>query len=128
MTPHRSFTIKKKSSNLKTIPFFSVILPLHPHRVYVRQSLDSIRAQDFQNFEILAVGRSFEAWGKDRAIRRITVLGNDISAARNAGVAASRGRYIAFLDPGDSWKVDFLSRVKSLIRSIDDDPTVGRYS
>ena len=49
---------KKRTAPGKKPPFFSVVLPLHPQKSYVQKSLDSILAQDFQDFEVLAAGDS----------------------------------------------------------------------
>jgi glycosyltransferase involved in cell wall biosynthesis len=128
ITPTHVRAIQNKPSTLKKIPFFSVVLPLHAHRAYYRQSLRSILAQKNQDFEILATGDG--ALGqetdapRDQRIKRIAIKGADVSTARNAGVKASRGKYIAFLDPGDEWDQDFLSGIKQLV---EDFPGAGMY-
>lgn len=128
-------TGRKKSKKVFSVevkaPFFSVVLPLHPHRPYFHQSLLSILSQNFKDFEVLAVGSDVLAKGtvkakfmRDRRIRMIPARESDLSVARNSGINASRGAYVAFLDPGDEWAPDFLAQIKKLIG---DFPEAGLY-
>lgn len=97
-------------------PVVSVIVPTFNRAWIVKNAIDSILSQDFHFFEIIIVddGSSdntselLAAYHRDdiRIIRQ-TNLG--VSAARNRGVAASIGQYIAFLDSDDMWMPNKLS-------------------
>lgn len=59
------------------------------------------------------------------SVRLITQSNAGVSAARNSGVAASSGDYIAFLDADDWWESNYLERMAQLI---EDYPEAGLYA
>lgn len=91
------------------MPRFSVIIPTYNRAALLRDALASVFAQRFADFEVLVVDDgSTDDTGTVLAelADRITVLRQDNrgpGAARNAGCAQARGRYLAFLDSDDVW-------------------------
>lgn len=88
----------------------SVIIPTRNRAAMVRQAVESVLAQKDASLELIVVddGSTDEtphvltAYGaRIQVIRREQSSG--VSAARNAGIAASRGEWIAFLDSDDLW-------------------------
>ena len=88
-------------------PLVSVIIPTHNNRPELLcEALRSVLAQTMQDFEIIVVNdagvdvspwvRSVEDLGRIRILQNLQ--NNGISAARNVGIRASRGKYIAYLD------------------------------
>lgn len=59
------------------------------------------------------------------SVRLITQSNAGVSAARNNGVAASKGEYVAFLDADDWWEPTYLERMAQLI---EDYPEAGLYA
>ena len=59
------------------------------------------------------------------SVRLITQSNAGVSAARNSGVAASSGDYIAFLDADDWWEPTYLEKMAKLI---EDYPEAGLYA
>ena len=59
------------------------------------------------------------------SVRLITQSNAGVSAARNNGVAASSGDYIAFLDADDWWEPTYLEKMAKLI---EDYPEAGLYA
>ncbi len=59
------------------------------------------------------------------SVRLITQSNAGVSAARNSGVAASSGDYLAFLDADDWWEPTYLERMAQLI---EDYPEAGLYA
>lgn len=59
------------------------------------------------------------------SVRLITQSNAGVSAARNSGVAASSGDYIAFLDADDWWEPTYLEKMAQLI---EDYPEAGLYA
>lgn len=89
----------------------SVIIPTFNRAVYLQETIASVLRQTWQDFELVLVDdgstdntadivRSFD----DRRIRYIYRSNGGISAARNTGLDAARGEYIAFLDSDDLWE------------------------
>ena len=88
----------------------SVIIPLLNKGQYIRRAIDSILAQEYQNFEIIVVEGGSNDQGPDivKSIRdsRLTLITQPtkgVSEARNFGVERSHGALIAFLDADDEW-------------------------
>ena len=92
-------------------PTISVIVPAYNTEDFLPRCLDSLLAQGFSDFEVVLVDdgstdRSFSVLesyvGRFAACTLISQENRGLSAARNAGVRVSRGRYLAFVD-SDDW-------------------------
>lgn len=100
----------------KNPPRVSVIIPAFNRQWCVADAVESALAQTFADLEIIAVddGSSdatpevLKKFG-DR-IRLIRQENRGVSAARNTGIRAARGRWIAFLDSDDRWHPEKLER------------------
>jgi glycosyltransferase involved in cell wall biosynthesis len=96
-------------SAVETRPAVSVIMPIYNGERYVQEALDSVFAQSFCDYDVVCVDdgstdRSLQLLEQYRS--RLTVIKQanaGQSAARNQGVHASTGRYLAFLDQDDRW-------------------------
>ncbi|MFG7946650.1 bifunctional glycosyltransferase/CDP-glycerol:glycerophosphate glycerophosphotransferase [Streptomyces cacaoi] len=94
------------------MPRFSVIVPVHRVQAYLHECLDSVLAQSFTDFEVIAVddhspdasGAILDAYAA--ADPRITVVHLErnigLGPARNTGTARARGDYLLFLDSDDT--------------------------
>jgi len=91
-------------------PVLSVIIPVGPgHKNYVIDALDSLIAQDFQDWEAIVVNDTGESWHTipGAPYARIVVPtkkhpdAKGAGEARNAGVAAAKAPLILFLDADD---------------------------
>jgi glycosyltransferase involved in cell wall biosynthesis len=94
-------------------PIVSVVVPAYNAAKYVSAALDSLRAQTMRDIEIIVIddGSSDDtgdvARGHASLDPRVRVLTNEApsgrpASARNAGLRAARGRYIALLDADDT--------------------------
>lgn len=91
------------------MPSVSVIIPTYNRCDFVREAMASVLAQTFQDFELIVVDDGSTDGTADvvREFPRIRYLSQEnrgVSAARNVGVALSRGELIAFLDSDDLWQ------------------------
>lgn len=94
----------------------SVIIPVYNGAATIGRALASVFAQTFTYYEVMVINDGstddtaavLSRYG-DR-IRVITQPNRGLSAARNAGVRASHGEYVAFLDDDDQWMPEKLAR------------------
>lgn len=92
----------------------SVIIPIYNSGRYLREAIDSVLAQTYGPFEVLVVDDGSGDDGPELASRYgapvqvIALPHRGHPAARNAGVAASKGDFLAFLDADDLWTPDKL--------------------
>jgi glycosyltransferase involved in cell wall biosynthesis len=106
-------------------PTVSVITPAFNAALYVRETLDSIRAQTFSDFEVIVIddGSTDETAAvvesyalRDPRIQLIRQSNQGIAAARNAGIARARGRFLALLDSDDVWFPRYLEEQVAILR------------
>ena len=102
-------------------PFFSVVLPTYSSEPYLAAALGDLQDQLFTDWEAIVVndcspdGSLSIAQQFAAADARIRVVSHEVnrglSAARNTGFAAARGRYVWFPDPDDRYDFTFLQSV-----------------
>ena len=104
-------------------PFFSIIIPLYNKEGYVGDTLESVRTQQYDDYEVVVVDDGSTDGGaalvesyaaKDPRIRLITQANGGVSVARNRGMSEANGTYYAFLDADDSWAPEHLTELKAL--------------
>ncbi len=98
----------------------SIIVPVYNAGSYIEETISTVRKQTYQNWELLLVDdcsaddsrqRIRSCIREDSRIRLIEKERNEGAArARNTGIEAAKGRYIAFLDADDLWMADKLER------------------
>ena len=96
-------------------PLVSVVMPVFGVERFVAEAICSVLNQSFAGFELiiiddgsrddsLAICKAFT----DPRIRVISQANRGLAGARNTGIAAARGRYVALLDSDDRWHADKL--------------------
>jgi succinoglycan biosynthesis protein ExoO len=102
----------------------SVIIAAHNVEKFVGRAIDSVIAQTFRDWEIIVVddastdgtARTVEDTGREDP--RIRLLRHERNAgpaaARNTGLSAANGKWIAILDADDAWRPDRLQRMLAL--------------
>ncbi|TPI81977.1 glycosyltransferase family 2 protein [Mesorhizobium sp. B2-8-9] len=109
------------------LPEVSIILPTYNRADTLTRAVDSITGQTFQDWELVIVddGSTDSTaqldFGKDPRIQVIRQHNLGVAAARNTGIAASRGRLIAFLDSDDEWLPYFLDLSVGFLRAFPED-------
>lgn len=97
-------------------PTVSVIMNCHNSDKYLREAIDSVYAQSYEDFEIVfwdnaSTDKSAEI-AKSYGDKLQYFKGGELvplGEARNLAIAKARGRYVAFLDCDDLWSPDKLS-------------------
>ena len=107
---------------MSAAPAISVIIPAFNRGYCLANTLRSVLAQTFTDFEIIvvddgstddtaAVARSFG----DR-VRLVSQKNGGVSAARNLGIRSARGAWIAFQDSDDLWHPKKLERQMAVLK------------
>jgi glycosyltransferase involved in cell wall biosynthesis len=88
---------------------FSVVIPSYNRANLLSRAIASVREQQFTDYEIIVVDDGSQDGTRERLqgvrsqIRYLWQENRGPGAARNAGIRAARGDYIAFLDSDDLW-------------------------
>jgi GT2 family glycosyltransferase len=107
----------RRSDNEGNSVVVSVIIPAYNCTEYIPAALDSVLAQTFTDFEIVLVNdgspdtemlEHLIAPYRDRIIY-CKQENRGLAAARNTGIRAARGKYLAFLDSDDCWPPEYLA-------------------
>ena len=106
-------------------PAVSVIVPAFRASRDIRVALDSVFAQTFAHFEVIVVDDGSPDGAELRAaiepyrsrLQYIQQPNRGAGAARNTGIRAARGRFIAFLDADDRWAPEFLASQVSFLEA-----------
>ena len=98
----------------------SVIVPVYNVSAYLPECLDSILSQDYEKLEVILIddgstddsGAVCDAYAqRDGRIRVIHQKNRGLSGARNAGLDAAEGEWIAFVDSDDTITPDFCAKL-----------------
>lgn len=101
-------------------PLVSIIMPCYNAERYIAQSIESVLAQTYRNWELIitddaSTDKSVEIISKySKNDDRINVMVPDehqgIARTRNMSISRARGRFVAFLDNDDLWKPEKLEK------------------
>jgi glycosyltransferase involved in cell wall biosynthesis len=99
-------------------PAVSIILPTYNGLPYLREAIDSVRAQTFTDWELIVIddGSTDDsvAWLASLSDARLRVLESEHvghrASLRNRGIGAARAPWIAFIDSDDRWRANKLER------------------
>lgn len=117
-------------------PLISVIIPVYNVEKYLHRCLDSVIAQTYQNLEIICVDDgSVDESGKicdqyavrDARIKVIHQENQGVSAARNRGLDAAEGEYIAFVDSDDYILEDMYKKMLDMLLNYNVDLCVCQW-
>jgi glycosyltransferase involved in cell wall biosynthesis len=112
------------------MPKVSVIIPCYNQGHFLKEAVDSVLGQSFEDYEIIIVNDG----STDEATKRLlaeysppktTILTTDnqgLASARNNGIAASSGTYILPLDADDKIGSDYLKEAVAILETM---PEVG---
>ena len=114
----------------------SIIVPIYNVENYLRQCLDSIMSQTYQNFECLLINDGspdnsadicIEYVEKDSRFKYFEKENGGVSSARNLGIERSGGAYITFIDSDDLVESDYLEVLYKVLKDEAADISVLTY-
>lgn len=106
-------------------PLVSVIVPVYNGEPYITETLESAMLQTYRNLEIIVVDDGStdstrrvvaECAARDPRIRIVHQANGGVARARNTGLAAARGEFVATLDGDDLWDPVKIDRQVARIR------------
>lgn len=98
-------------------PRISVIIPAYRVTEYIAETLDSVLAQTFTDYEIVVVNDGCpDSAALEKVLEsyldKIVYIRQEnggLASARNTAIRAARGEFIALLDSDDAWEPDYLA-------------------
>ena len=105
---------------------FSVVIPCYNAETWLESTLASVAAQTLAALEVIVVDdgssdRSLDLLRANPTVTQVLQTPNlGPAAARNAGIEAATGDWVAFVDADDWWKPNHLERVAALVSQSED--------
>ena len=132
MAPRQAKTLPAdavESALERRAPRVSIIVPCYNTSQYVGETLDSIAGQTYRDYEVLVVNDGApDTVALESALApfsaMITYIAQEnrgLAGARNTGIRAARGEYVALLDSDDYWHPQYLEK---LVAELDRSPEV----
>lgn len=111
------------------MPKVSVIIPTYNRVDYLKEAIGGVLAQAFTDYEIIVIddGSTDDTeemvknyMSTECKIRYLHQERKGVSVARNAGIDAAGGEWVAFLDSDDIWREDKLQLQMSFVKKYND--------
>lgn len=122
---------------MKDMPLVSVITPLFNSEKYIAQTIESIRSQTYENWELIIVDDASKdasvaivdkLTSQDSRIVLRKLTSNEGAAhCRNLATELSKGDYISFLDADDLWHPEKLEKQIGFMRAQNCDVSYTSY-
>ena len=112
----------------------SVVMPVYNVESYLAEAVESVLSQSYRNLELILVDDGStdtsgalcdEIAKSDRRVRVIHQVNGGLGAARNTGIAAARGKYLAFIDSDDYILPDAYAKMVGSLRRSGSDMVTG---
>lgn len=111
-------------------PLVSVVIPTYERPSYLRGAVETAVGQTWPNLEVVVVDDGSSEEYAEAMVEsfddRVALVrhgeNRGLSAARNTGVEATGGEYVAFLDDDDRWHEEKIGRQVAVL---EEEPTVG---
>lgn len=107
----------------------STVIPAFNVEKFIVPAVESVLSQNFADLEVIVVDDgSTDGTAqsltpiRDRRLQLITQPNKGLAGARNTGIKAAKGKYIALLDGDDVW---FPTKIEKQVSWMERDPTIG---
>jgi glycosyltransferase involved in cell wall biosynthesis len=130
MKQHGVILLNDEVRKAVCIPKVSVVMPVYNSAEYVREAIDSILNQTFEDYELIIVDdgstdgseKIVDEYLRDRRVRVFHKKNEGVTKTLNFGLAQSIGRYIARMDSDD---VSMPDRLRLQVEFLDNNRQVG---
>lgn len=105
----------------------SVIMPCYNDGKYIRESIDSVKRQSYNNIEIIVVDDGSD---DEETLKILQSLGNEVillhtdhlrpAGARNYGISKATGKYIMPVDSDDTIDMYYIEKAVKMIQKYDE--------
>lgn len=107
------------------MPKFSVVISLYNKGDFIKRTLQSVLAQSVQDYEIIIVNDAstdhseteIQSISQDKITYHAFIENKGAAATRNKGLELATGNYIALLDGDDTWDINYLAEIDTLINN-----------
>jgi len=114
----------------------SVIIPCYNVELYIEKCLSSVLKQTFENLEIIVVddgstdstANIIHMLTDDKRLKYVCQANAGVSAARNAGIDAATGEFLAFVDSDDFIESDMYTQLCAALKETDADMAVCNFN
>lgn len=110
---------------------FSVIMPIYNSERTLKQSIQSVLNQTYDNYELIVIndGSTDGSYDliqtiHDDRIVYVEQMNGGVSSARNQGIAKAQGEFLVFVDSDDCVAPDILSSYYSILNSSNQDTPI----
>ncbi len=126
MSATLSTALHTEAAPRRASPDVAVVMPVCNVEAFVGNAVNSVLAQTMQDFELIVIDDESRDGSMDivRALtahdpraRILRQANRGLAGARNTGIAAARGKYVALLDSDDTWGPDKLALQLDQLRS-----------
>lgn len=112
------------------VPKVSVVMPNYNGEKYLKESIESVLNQTYNDFEFLIIDDAstdsskdiIESFNDSRIVAYYSKKNRNVAYTANIGLKKARGRYIARIDSDDIWELD---KLEKQIRFMDNNPQYG---
>jgi glycosyltransferase involved in cell wall biosynthesis len=118
-------------------PRVSVVIPAWNAAKFIAHTLDSVKSQSFNDYEVIvtddgskdATKDVVDAWLRENSVAGLCIRQENkkIAAARNTAMQAAKGQFLAFLDHDDFWYPEKLSKSVAAFDAHPDAVLVGSH-
>ena len=110
------------------MPAVSVVVPTYGRANILPRALDSVLSQTYSDFELIVVddcspddtNKIVDSYSDNRIMYLRHEQNRGANAARNTGIKAANGEYLAFLDDDDKWLPEKLEQQMALYDKLDE--------
>ncbi|GHU53904.1 hypothetical protein FACS1894132_07430 [Clostridia bacterium] len=114
----------------------SIVIPCYNVEKYIEKCLESVLNQTYENLEIIVINdgstdstpRLIEKYLRDTRIVYIDQKNAGVSVARNAGISASTGKFIGFVDSDDYLELTIYEKLYKALKDNNADVSACNYN